>query len=160
MREVELANRRGIAFVDDADYELVAPNNCWATKGHARAWVLLPSRVRMQMYMHVLIMGRRDGYIVDHRNRDGLDNRRENLRWATCGQNQFNRAGRRGSSRFKGVSLDSLTRRWRAQIGVDYGSRYIGLFDDEVVAARAYDRKALELFGEYAYLNFAEADYV
>ena len=98
-----------------------------------------------------------DGMVVDHIDGNSLNNRRSNLRICTPRQNTANRAKtRNGTSRFKGVHFCTRDRKWRAQIGVDGARRFIGDFDDEVEAARAYDRKAAELFGEFAYLNFPE----
>jgi hypothetical protein len=93
---------------------------------------------------------------VDHKNGDGLDNRRENLRLCTRGQNACNarKTNRARSSRFKGVSWDRANRKWAAQICKDYQNRLIGRFDDEEEAARAYDEQAKILHGEFARLNF------
>ena len=102
---------------------------------------------------------------VDHINHNGLDNRRENLRIATVSQNHANEGKRRGnySSKYKGVYLrsDRLHLGYHARISSkSEGTIWLGRFgDDEVAAARAYDRKALELFGEFAYLNFPREDY-
>jgi len=90
---------------------------------------------------------------VDHRNGDGLDNRRENLRASTHAQNMMNSPSRVGSSRFKGVSLSRG--RWRATIRDDYRTVHLGRFDTEKEAAHAYDEAARRLHGsEFARVNF------
>ena len=94
---------------------------------------------------------------VDHRNRDTLDNRRENIRVATVGQNRANsrkklwRGGK--SSQYKGVSFLKHNGRWRALIVKDKQAHVIGYFGSEIVAARAYNRAAVEFHGEFARVN-------
>jgi hypothetical protein len=96
--------------------------------------------------------------LTDHINGDGLDNRRTNLRQATPTQNNAN-CGIRGhnTSGYKGVSLrPDRGNRWRATIRIHGLQYFLGLFDDVEDAARAYDAAALELFGDFARLNFPE----
>jgi hypothetical protein len=87
---------------------------------------------------------------IDHKNRNGLDNRRSNLRLATKGQNAANAPARGGSSRFKGVSWDATRRKWRVQIRVNGTTRTLGRFLKERDAAEAYREAALEAWGEFA----------
>lgn len=109
------------------------------------------------VYLHRMLLRAPQGLQVDHKNGDGLDNRRCNLRLATPAQNAANRgmdrrvAGR--SSRFKGVSLTRDTYRrkkpWLAQVAGHWHQRFV----TEVEAARAYDAKLTEIFGEFARTN-------
>jgi hypothetical protein len=106
------------------------------------------------IYMHRQIMKAPRNRQVDHKDCDTLNNHRDNLRFATRRQNRANISSRRGTSRFVGVYRHKD--KWLAQI-VHRGRRYyLGLFEDEVEAAKARDRKAWELHGEFAYLNFPE----
>lgn len=106
--------------------------------------------------MHTLITGWPE---VDHKDHDGLNNQRSNLRPATRPQNNANSRKRAGtSSWFKGVCWEKRRLRWQAQIMVDGRTRFLGYFDDEFEAAEAYDAAALWEWGEFACLNFAAAD--
>jgi len=92
---------------------------------------------------------------IDHINGDGLDNRKNNLRIATHGQNMMNKnKPKPKSSIYKGVFSNKLKNKWYSQIAFNYKSYHIGSFDNERHAAMAYDIWAKELFGEFAFLNF------
>lgn len=95
---------------------------------------------------------------VDHINHCKTNNRRNNLRLATQSQNQFNALTHKNKkySRYKGVSYFFRTRKYKASICLNGKSHYLGSFETEVEAATAYDRKAKELFGEYALINSKE----
>src|SRR3974390_36932 len=103
--------------------------------------------------MHTLITG---WPRVDHRDRNGLNNTRLNLREAADGQNHANPAKRKranASSRFKGVSFTPRTGRWAAGLTCAGRHVHLGYFDDERDAARAYDDAAPRHFGEFALTN-------
>jgi hypothetical protein len=158
VKEVYLTNGRGVALVDDEDYELVR-HYSWrlSSRGYAVAWTPGSAEERRLVYMHRLLTGVPDDLDVDHENRNKLDNRRFNLRWATTSQNIANRAKAEGcSSQYIGVSWDEGRQRWRAMVKKDGVAYNLGRFTDEEAAARARDRRALELFGKFAVLNFPE----
>jgi hypothetical protein len=108
--------------------------------------------------LHRAIMGSPAGLLVDHRNRNRLDNRRANLRIATHAQNQFNKGKtrRKTASRFVGVTFVKSIGRWRAQIMLDRKNIFLGNFENELEAAKAYDAAAKKYHGEFARLNFPD----
>lgn len=106
--------------------------------------------------LHVFLMNPSEGLFVDHKNRDRLDCRRSNLRLCSKAENARNASKRKDArtSQFKGVSAHAPVVAWIAQIQFDGKKIGIGRFESELEAARAYDAKASELFGEFASLNF------
>lgn len=95
------------------------------------------------------------GELPDHKNGDGLDNRRGNLRVATLRQNSLNRGRRRnGSSLYKGVSWHKPSGSWEVRIACGKDRRHLGYFHDQKVAGRAYDAAAKVMHKRFARLNF------
>ena len=92
---------------------------------------------------------------VDHINHDVFDNRRENLRICTSQQNAWNRKSKKNESGYIGVSKYGKDR-YKARINDGQKQVYLGLFNDLISAAKAYDKKAKELRGDFAVLNFQE----
>jgi hypothetical protein len=110
------------------------------------------------MPLHRFILGISNPKIqIDHKNRNGLICTRENMRIATNQQNSFNQIGAKNStSPFKGVCFDKSRNKFAAYIKHN-GKRFaLGRFISEIEAAKAYDKRAKELFGEFAYLNFPD----
>lgn len=157
-REIPLT-RGMVALVDDEDYERVMALGKWnAHDGRrtfyaAKGWLCqcVPNYPRQQtLRLHNFILGVCG---VDHKNGDGLDNRRCNLRSATVRQNNCNVGLRRdNSSGFKGVT--ARKDRWLAQVMAGGKRVHLGVFDTAEDAARAYDAAAREHFGDFAWLNF------
>lgn len=160
MKKIPLTQDQ-FAIVDDADYEWLSQFKWCADKRVRTFYVIRSQRIKGKnffIYMHRLILGleRDDKREADHVNGDGLDNRRSNLRIVTHRQNLWNLSAQseRGSSRFKGVSWYKRDKKWRSGIRYNDQLIHLGYFDDEIDAAKAYDVKAKELFGEFARLNF------
>lgn len=140
------------AIIDVADYDLVSPHKWYYGDGYAMCHSLHShNKIRL---MHRLIMNAESNREIDHINRNTLDNRRSNLRFATRQQNCANKGlPHKHSSRFKGVKWNKRDHCWQACIKVDGVPKSLGYYTDEVEAARAYNKAAQEHFGEYAYLN-------
>ena len=104
--------------------------------------------------MHREIMQPPQGMVIDHADGNGLYNRRRNLRICTRTQNSQNsfRRWKGKKSRFRGVNPRGG--KWEARFHYAGKEYYLGLYDSEVEAAMVRDRKAVELAGEFAVLNF------
>ena len=110
----------------------------------------------MVVKMHREILRVADGMLADHVNHNGLDNRKVNLRPATSGENKRNRRKsikRKCHSRFKGVNWNKDQRKWSARICFNSKTKFIGYFDDEIDAAKAYDKAAKKYHRDFAVLN-------
>lgn len=95
------------------------------------------------------------GKKYDHKDLNPLNNLRDNIRPATSGQNGMNRRKfMNGHSQYKGPSFYKAKGKWISQIMKDGKNYWLGYFDTDIDAAKAYDKKAIELFGEFANLNF------
>lgn len=139
------------ATVDSADYEEICKYKWSVLRVGVKVYAQTVIRGR-HVLMHRFLLRPRRGYQVDHIDGNGLNNCRSNLRLCTAGQNQANRGPRGGTSRFVGVWRRG--NRWYAEIRHRGKVYRLGSYTDEVEAAKARDRKAVELHGVYAYLNF------
>jgi hypothetical protein len=110
------------------------------------------------IWMHREIMKAPKGILVDHRNSDDLDNRRDNLRLATYSQNGYNSRidKSKASSQYRGVRFRKKSVRWVVVLRHQGKKIWIGSFKTELEAARAYDAAARKYHGEFARLNFPE----
>jgi len=141
------------ALVDAADYPKISQYKWYASRKGKSIYAITLDGGR-EVAMHRMIMKPRRGYIVHHRDHNGLNNRRDNLLVCTPRQHLAARGPCGGASRFVGVYRRG--NKWEARIRCRGKVYYLGFFDDEVEAAKARDRKAYELHGEFAYLNFPE----
>jgi len=144
--------RKGFAIVDSEDYER-AMQYSWVMvpkrrRLYARREWRIGNRLRRYEYLHSFIMRSREQ--IDHRNLDGLDCRKANLRFATAQQNAANKERRPGgSSKYKGVYWSKSINRWVARLR----TKHLCSSTNEEDAARAYDEAALKMYGEFARTN-------
>jgi hypothetical protein len=141
--------------VDRSAGELIVRNGPWFAVESNGGWYAVHSdkHRHVHVFLHRLLLECPPGTFCDHINRDTLDNRRSNLRFATRSENGANRAKmKRGTSIYIGVS--SGKGRWVADIRKDGKRIHLGTFTTELDAATAYDRAALLLHGTFASLNF------
>jgi hypothetical protein len=162
MMAVEIPVSGGlVALVDDEDVELVSQYSWFKRDAGTVVYALTrgPRPERKHIRMHRLIMNAEPGQYVDHKNGNGLDNRRSNLRFATRVENSRNMRVQNASG-YKGVHRASklINRCWVASIRVDGRMLYLGAYPTPEEAARAYDAAAVTHFGEFAVTNFEDVD--
>lgn len=146
------------AIVDEDKYEWLNQWK-WHVQMNAEGYKYAVRFVQSHtlVVMHRIIVNAPIDKKVDHKNHNTLDDRLINLRICTIAQNNFNRKPQIGaSSQFKGVYWCKNIKKWRARIKINYKLISLGCFDNEAKAAFAYDTKAKQLFGEFAYLNFPQ----
>ena len=157
MRQIPLTKGQ-FAIVDDSDYEQLSKYRWCAQKRDNTYHAARRQRLHeggAYVYMHRQIMGVESSVEVDHRDGNGLNNQRRNLRVCTSANNNFAFQHKRANktSQFRGVSLHRCGK-WRASLQISCRQIHLGLFEDEVAAASAYDAGARIHFGEFAHLNF------
>jgi len=141
-------------IVDAEDYDRLAEHK-WCAAEISGNFYAQRGAKGTTIKMHREILNIPPGLVCDHKNHNTLDNRRCNLRICTPAQNNYNQLPRDGgTSRYKGVHWHKEHRKWQAQIQHQGRMIHIGYYDYEADAAIAYDDMAIELFGEFACLNF------
>jgi len=149
-----------VAFIDDADADLVSSYKWYAVLSdrtwYARTTITAEGK-RRGLYMHRLIMGQPLGLQVDHIDRDGLNNRRDNLRLATNAQNRTNqRINAKNTSGYRGVHWSKQAKKWMAQTEHLGKHIHFGCYDNPVDAAKAYDKGMRAIHGPHCHSNFPE----
>jgi len=160
MKEIALTKGK-VAIVDDEDFERLNRHKWTATTDKGRKlWYayrqeksLSGKYIAIKMHREIMGVGPYDQLDVDHRDRNGLNNQKYNLRACTRSQNLCNMV-RFNPSGYKGVSLQTRGKKWVAKIQINGKQIYLGIFTQKEDAARAYDRAALKYHGEYSRLNF------
>jgi hypothetical protein len=172
MKKIKLTQGKE-AIVDDDDYEMLMEHKWYADKDYTikskdkfyvkRSPPRDSNGKQKNIPMHRQITNAPEGMQVDHINGNTLDNRKENLRICTNQQNQMNRGrANNNKSGYKGVCyrkkkkdmINEYSKPWQARIKHNQKQIYLGMYKTKEEAARAYDKKAIELHGEFAQLNF------
>lgn len=162
MKEIKLKGKLGkglVALIDDEDFERVNQHKWQLAKrknaNYVQGWIN-----GKHILLHRFVLELNDPKMdVDHINHDGLYNLKSNLRICTRSQNLHNRQiiisvnSKRTSSKFKGVSWHKRANKWRARGTINHKEYPLGLFNNEIEAARAYNEFAKENYGEFAKLN-------
>lgn len=140
----------GEALVDEEDFAYLSQ---WTWRRRDRHKISYAVRsewhrgITVDIFMHRVILGCGEGEQGDHKNGDGLDNRRSNLRKLAPGQNQQNIRSHQGStSQYRGVWWDKRCQRWRARVHHSGRNYWLGYFASELEAAQVALAKRLELF--------------
>lgn len=150
MKVIPLSDGR-TTTIDDYDYETLSKHNWFAWAGRHTTYAVAAVRGMGNVRMHRLILGllgKDRRIIVDHRDGNGLNNTRGNLRICTISGNLHGvMRGPRGKSGYRGVSWHKATGKWAARISLGGKRLNIGLFNSEIDAAYAYDVAKLRLLG-------------
>ncbi len=155
MKKILLKNG-AVALVDDADFDKVADYYWYSdVHGYVAGYKKGMSEIKRE-YLARVIMDSPKGKVVDHIDRNPLNNQKKNLRVCTVAENLMNSPRKKNNTTgYKGVCLikGNEVKKWRAGIKKDRKFIAIGLYSTKKQAAKAYNEKAKELFGEIAYQN-------
>lgn len=157
MKQILLSQGK-VAIVDDIDFDSINKFK-WHTSRYELIWYAVRTDSKnFKIYMHRQILCAEKHQQIDHHNGNGLDNRRENLRFCTGTQNQSNRGKQKNNkNKFKCVYWRRDKSKYQTVIQINGRRIHLGYFNDEVEAAKVYDEAAKKHFGEFARLNFHSA---
>lgn len=151
MKKIKLTQGK-YAIVDDEDFDRLNQYKWYYDNKYAKR-TICESKKRYALYIHrkILNLSSNDKIQVDHINHNKLDNRKENLRLATRGQNSQNRTKlSNNTSGYKGVSWHKYRNKWRSIIIYNKQYIYLGLFSNKKDAVTAYKHAAIKYHGEFA----------
>lgn len=139
-----------IVLIDEEDFDSVKDYNWHFMKGYARR-----RDGNKHIYLHQVIFGKKKGLVIDHIDQNPLNNQKSNLRFCSVQQNGWNRKKKANkTSKYMGVCLaiGNRTKPYRALLK----GKLLGYFENEIDAAKEYDKNAKKLYGKYIKLNFPE----
>lgn len=165
MKQIELTGKGDIkyALVDDKWFDFLSQWK-WQAYFHRYTWYALrctgsaSKGTYRRIYMHREVLGViPDGKMVDHINKNGLDNQVENLRICTNSENRRNsKLQTNNTTGYKGIILDKRTGTYRVRLNVNGRRHSFGYYSDAKIAAKKYDELARRFYGEFASPNFSE----
>lgn len=150
-----------VTMVDDDDYDFLIRWKWHSLKGRntfyaARGYYNRDIKNMSKIFMHNVLLPKKDGLLVDHKDMDGLNNQKSNLRYATKGENMRN-IRHRGKSKYRGVTEMKVgLKRWMAQITIDKKKINIGYFYSETEAAIAYNEYLIKTNDKFSIINNIE----
>jgi hypothetical protein len=163
MKEIKLTQGQ-VALVDDEDYEKLSSYKWYANKRGSTYYAMRnsKSKPRTVIYMHRFVLGLKERDVLcDHKDLNGLNNQKYNLRTATHSENLCNRNSRKNSSsKYLGVSLSKNKNKWRCHVVKNGSTAYLGYFENEIDAALAYNEAAQKVHGEFTNLNILQHENV
>lgn len=150
-------------LVDDSDFESLSKHNWYlqVTRHHDKFYaytVIKREGKRRSVKMHRLIMGEDIPFPIDHKDGNGLNNQRDNLRVATISENGINRKTSYNKTGFRGVMYDKRYKSYYVFLHVNNKKRHLGTFVNPVDAAIRYNEEALKVYGKFAVLNTITED--
>ena len=156
-KEIELTNGM-VAIVDDEDYNYLLDYNWRCLKNGRTCYAIFGRRINGKyslVWMHRMIMDAKDRkQEVNHINHNGLDNRRQNLRITTHDKVVIqSQVLNNKTTKHKGISYHKPSNKWRSRISINGKTIYLGYYINEIEAAKAYEKKAIEIFGEFAHIT-------
>jgi hypothetical protein len=157
MKELKLT-KGYVAIVDDEDFEIVSQWHWSATKCCDKVYARRTQRYgnkKVQVYLHRYLMNIHlcdKTVFCDHKDRDTMNNQKSNLRVCTAAENQRNKTKKRnGMHKYMGVSANH--KRFSASLSLNGKRVYIGTYDTQEEAAIAYNKKKIEVHGDFVNLN-------
>jgi hypothetical protein len=158
MKTISLSQNK-VALVDDEDFERLSSRKWYAAKERYTFYAVRTVKrngknTTIRMHREVLRLSKDDGVVVDHRDMNGLNNQKENIRKADKTINNLNkRLQKNNSSGFRGVSWHKGNRKWGAHIRVEGKLKGLGFYSEAAEAAIAYNKASIKYYGENAFIN-------